>query len=131
MTPIDHFLGINTEQIARNSTPHSLNSVAMESNPFLTPPKADDLEMPELSVPPEDFEVDEKGDEQEPEPIAMQEPVEEPQTTVEETREDEIVVEDEDVGENGEDQNGHEDDNSVLSSAPESDAEANTSKTGK
>lgn len=102
-----------------------------ESNPFLTPPKADDLDFPELSSPPEEFEIDEKADEEDvPEPIAMPESAEEAQTIEEERRDDEIVVEDEDGGENGEEKHGNEDRNSVLSSPPKSDAEANTSKTG-
>lgn len=103
----------------------------MEAIQVHTPPKDDDLEMPELSVPPDDFETDDSVDEEEePEPIAAEEAAEEAEPVVEDTRDDEIVVEDEDEGENGENRNGNEDSESVLSSGPDSDDEPDTSKTG-
>jgi len=105
----------------------------MEAIQIQTPPKDEDLEMPELSVPPEDSEIDETVEEEnEQDSIAVAETADEPQTTAEETRDDEIVVEDQEDSENEGNENGHEDHNSVLSSPPpESDAEANTSKTGR
>lgn len=107
--------------------------ITMEAIQVQTPPKDDDLEMPELSVPPEDFDSDESaGEEEESEPIATPEPwpVEEAELVVEETRDDEIVVEDQNEGKNGANRNGNEDGESVLSSPPDSDAEPDTSKTG-
>src|SRR5579862_6767615 len=102
----------------------------MEAIQVQTPPKDDDLEMPELSVPPEDSEIDDSVDEEEePEPIAVEGAAEEAEPVVD-TRDDEIVVEDEDVGQNEENRNGNEDGESGLSSAPDSDAEPDTSKTG-
>ena len=105
----------------------------MEAIQIQTPPKDDDLEMPELSVPPEDSEIDEAVEvENEQDSIAVADTADEPQTTAEETRDDEIVVEDQEDSEDEGNENGHEDHNSVLSSPPpESDAEANTSKTGR
>jgi hypothetical protein len=106
--------------------------ITMEAIQVQTPPKDDDLEMPELSVPPEDFDSDESaGEEEESEPIATPEPWSvEAELVVEETRDDEIVVEDQNEGENGANRNGNEDGESVLSSPPDSDAEPDTSKTG-
>ena len=117
----------------------------MEAIQIQTPPKDDDLEMPELSVPPEDSEIEETVEEEnEQDSIAVADTADEPQTTAEElssdmgmpageeTRDDEIVVEDQEDSEDEGNENGHEDHNSVLSSPPpESDAEANTSKTGR
>ena len=118
----------------RAQHPTLVDFKAMEALQIQTPPKDEDIELPELSVPPEDFEIDDKlEDDEDPEPIDMPDLAQGTQNPMaEETRDDEIVVEDEDEGENGDNGHGAEDGNSVLSSPPESDpGAADTSKTGK
>jgi len=86
-----------------------------------TPPKDDEVETPpEPDDPVESFEMVENPEEEENEGEQVGHAAE-----IENTREDEIVVEDADPN-----RNGNHDNESSLSSAPGSDADAETFKSG-
>ena len=120
-----------SRQKTRDTSPHSLLplSIVMDLETITiqiqTPPKEDEIESPpEQDEPIESFEMSDKPEEEENQ---GEEDGHAPEIE-EETRQDEIVVED--AVHEAQRQNGNHDRESSLSSAPGSEADAETPKSG-